>query len=80
MELYRRPPRRFGTRLETWAQVIERGYEGYVAKDEASAYEGGPTKRWLKGEAEELDTRRRPMATTDLRGRTDDDVVSSTSV
>jgi ATP-dependent DNA ligase len=29
-------------------QVIERGYEGLVAKDEASAYEGGPTKRWLK--------------------------------
>jgi ATP-dependent DNA ligase len=29
-------------------QVTERGYEGYVAKDEASRYEGGPTKRWLK--------------------------------
>jgi len=28
--------------------VIERGYEGYVAKDEASAYEGGATRRWLK--------------------------------
>ena len=28
--------------------VIERGYEGYVAKDEASAYKGGPTRRWLK--------------------------------
>ena len=27
--------------LESWAQVVERGYEGYVAKDEASAYEGG---------------------------------------
>jgi len=24
------------------------GYGGYVAKDEASAYEGGPTRRWLK--------------------------------
>jgi hypothetical protein len=34
--------------LQAWAQVIERGYEGYVAKDEASAYEGGATKRWLK--------------------------------
>jgi hypothetical protein len=34
--------------LEAWAQVVERGYEGYVAKDEASAYEGGATKRWLK--------------------------------
>jgi bifunctional non-homologous end joining protein LigD len=34
--------------LEAWNQVIERGYEGYVAKDEVSAYEGGPTRRWLK--------------------------------
>jgi bifunctional non-homologous end joining protein LigD len=34
--------------LEAWRQVIERGYEGYVAKDEASVYEGGRTKVWLK--------------------------------
>jgi ATP-dependent DNA ligase len=34
--------------LEAWAQVVERGYEGYVAKDERSAYEGGATRRWLK--------------------------------
>src|SRR5215470_2900479 len=34
--------------LEAWKQVIERGYEGYVAKDEASAYEDGTTRRWLK--------------------------------
>jgi len=34
--------------LEAWRQVVERGYGGYVAKDEASAYEGGPTRRWLK--------------------------------
>jgi ATP-dependent DNA ligase len=34
--------------LEAWKQVVERGYEGYVAKDERSAYEGGPTRRWLK--------------------------------
>jgi ATP-dependent DNA ligase len=34
--------------LEAWTQVVERGYEGYVAKDEASLYEGGPTRRWLK--------------------------------
>jgi ATP-dependent DNA ligase len=27
--------------LEAWAQVVERGYEGLVAKDEASAYEAG---------------------------------------
>jgi ATP-dependent DNA ligase len=31
--------------LEVWKQVVERGYEGYVAKDEASAYEGGATRR-----------------------------------
>src|SRR5262249_21386157 len=29
-------------------QVAERGYEGYVAKNEASAYEGGATRRWSK--------------------------------
>jgi ATP-dependent DNA ligase len=34
--------------LEARKQVIDNGYEGYVAKDEASAYEGGPTRRWLK--------------------------------
>jgi bifunctional non-homologous end joining protein LigD len=34
--------------LEAWKQVIERGYEGYVAKDEASVYEGGPTRRWRR--------------------------------
>jgi ATP-dependent DNA ligase len=28
--------------------VVERGYEGLVAKDEASPYGGGPTRRWLK--------------------------------
>jgi ATP-dependent DNA ligase len=31
---------------EAWKQVVERGYEGYVAKDEASTYTAGPTKRW----------------------------------
>jgi hypothetical protein len=34
--------------LEAWAQVAERGYEGLVGKDDASPYEGGPTRRWLK--------------------------------
>jgi bifunctional non-homologous end joining protein LigD len=27
-----------------WRQVVERGYEGYVAKDEASLYVGGRTR------------------------------------
>ena len=34
--------------MEAWKQLVERGYEGYVAKDEASVYERGPTRRWLK--------------------------------
>jgi hypothetical protein len=34
--------------LAAWEQVIERGYEGLVAEDEASVYEPGPTRRWLK--------------------------------
>jgi len=34
--------------LEAWQLVVERGFEGYVAKDEASLYEAGPTRRWLK--------------------------------
>ena len=34
--------------LEAWAQVVEQGYEGFVAKDETSPHEGGPTRRWLK--------------------------------
>jgi ATP-dependent DNA ligase len=34
--------------LQAWKQVVEREYEGYVAKSDASAYEAGPTRRWLK--------------------------------
>jgi bifunctional non-homologous end joining protein LigD len=34
--------------LEAWAQVLERGYEGLVAKDNASPYVGGRTRLWLK--------------------------------
>jgi bifunctional non-homologous end joining protein LigD len=34
--------------LEAWKQVIERGYDGYVAKDEASVYEAEATRRSLK--------------------------------
>ena len=41
---------------DAWEQVVERGYEGLVAKDEASAYEGGPTRAVAEGEAEGLDT------------------------
>ena len=34
--------------FEAWSEVIAHDYEGYVAKDETSLYEAGPTRRWLK--------------------------------
>jgi len=34
--------------LAAWAEVLERGYEGLVAKDPASPYVGGRTLKWLK--------------------------------
>jgi len=34
--------------FEAWAEVVTHDYEGLVAKDEASLYEAGPTRRWLK--------------------------------
>ena len=34
--------------LTAWAEVLERGYEGLVAKDPASPYVGGRTLDWLK--------------------------------
>ncbi len=34
--------------LKAWQQVLERGYEGMVAKDPASPYVGGRTLNWLK--------------------------------
>jgi bifunctional non-homologous end joining protein LigD len=34
--------------LDAWAQVLERGYEGLVGKDEASPYVDGRTLSWLK--------------------------------
>ena len=34
--------------LEAWAQVLERGYEGMIGKDEASPYREGRTLAWLK--------------------------------
>ena len=29
-------------------EVLQAGFEGYIAKDEASPYVGGVTKSWLK--------------------------------
>jgi ATP-dependent DNA ligase len=34
--------------LTAWREVLERGYEGLVAKDPASPYVGGRTLKWLK--------------------------------
>jgi len=43
------PARRLGADgLAAWAQVLERGYEGFVGKDEASPYREGRTLSWLK--------------------------------
>jgi bifunctional non-homologous end joining protein LigD len=43
------PARRLAANgLDAWAQVRGSGWEGYVAKDEASPYRGGITRPWLK--------------------------------
>ncbi len=34
--------------LKAWQEVLERGYEGYVAKDPGSPYVAGRSLRWLK--------------------------------
>ena len=34
--------------LVAWGEVLQAGFEGYIAKDEASPYVGGVTKSWLK--------------------------------
>lgn len=34
--------------LKAWQQVLERGYEGLVAKDESAPYRGGRSLSWLK--------------------------------
>jgi bifunctional non-homologous end joining protein LigD len=43
------PARRLAANgLDAWAQVLGKGYEGYVAKDVASPYRGGVTRSWVK--------------------------------
>ena len=44
-------------------EVVERGYEGYVAKDEASAHEGGPTRRWPKVKERDWTVEKGPAGT-----------------
>jgi len=34
--------------FEAWSEVIAHDCQGLGAKDEASLYEAGPTRRWLK--------------------------------
>ncbi len=34
--------------LVAWGEVLKAGFEGYVAKDEASPYVAGVTRSWLK--------------------------------
>ena len=34
--------------LVAWSEVLKAGFEGYVAKDEASPYVGGVPRSWLK--------------------------------
>ena len=67
------PARRLAPdRLAAWQQVLERGYEGLVAKDEASTYQGGRTMRWLtvkqKGWTVEEDGWRRTISAALSRG------------
>ena len=63
--------------LDAWAQVIERGYEGLVAKDQASPYESGRTMRWLKVKQQdwtvEEDRWRRTISAASSRGPTGDE-------
>jgi hypothetical protein len=55
--------------LAAWAQVIECGYEGYVPRTSVARTTAGD-EAVVEGRAEELDTRRGPLAAADLRGRT----------
>lgn len=43
------PARRLAVNgLKAWRPVLDRGYEGLVAKDESSPYRSGRTLSWLK--------------------------------
>ena len=53
--------------LEAWAQVTARGFEGLVAKHEASVYGGRGDEAMAEGEAERLDRRGGPVAAADQR-------------
>ena len=50
--------------LEAWRQVLERGYEGYVAKDPEAPYKGGRTLSWLKVKQRDYRVEERGWATS----------------
>jgi len=52
--------------LEAWAQVLARGYEGLVGKDEASAYVEGRTAFLAQGEGAALPRGRAGVGAEDL--------------
>jgi hypothetical protein len=57
----------FDCHWKAWEQVVESGYEGLVAKEEASGYEGGPTRRWLKVKVSGRTDPEGPLAAADQR-------------
>jgi bifunctional non-homologous end joining protein LigD len=57
------PARRLAANgLDAWAQVLGSGYEGYVAKDEASPYRGGIHAVVAQGEGSGMDRPGRSVA------------------
>jgi ATP-dependent DNA ligase len=55
--------------LLSWRQVLERGYEGLVAKDESAAYRGGRTLSWLKVRQRDYRVKERGWSQSTERGR-----------
>ncbi len=64
------PARRLASNgLVAWQQVLERGYEGLVAKDESAAYRGGRTLSWLKVRQRDYRVAERGWSQSTERGR-----------
>ena len=54
-----------GDGLKAWKEVQERGYEGFVAKDESAPYSGGRTLSWLKVKRAEYRVEERGFSDTE---------------
>jgi hypothetical protein len=54
--------------LVAWKQMVERAFEGDVAKDEASGLRGRADEAMAEGQAEGLDRRGGRLAAADGRG------------